>query len=87
MNPRVQTVKANKDHTVTLQFTNGEIRIFDVSPYLDKGFFRELQNLDYFANVQPFLGSIQWANGQDFCPDMLYLNSQAVYVPELNLVA
>jgi len=27
------------------------------------------------------LGSVQWQNGQDFCPDMLYMDS----VPETNL--
>jgi hypothetical protein len=25
--------------------------------------------------VKLFLGSIQWSNGADFCPDMLYLDS------------
>jgi hypothetical protein len=26
-------------------------------------------------SVKPFLGSIQWSNGVDLCPDTLYLES------------
>jgi hypothetical protein len=72
MNARVKAVKANSDYTITILFHNGEIRIFDARPYLDKGFFRELRDQDYFLMVKPFLGSIQWPHGQDFCPDTLY---------------
>ncbi len=80
MNPRVKTVKPNSDYTLTLTFTNEEVKIFDVKPYLDKGIFKELKDEHLFNSVKPFLGSIQWQNGQDFCPDTLYLNS----VPQLD---
>jgi hypothetical protein len=76
MNPRVTDVKANPDYTITLTFANGEVRIFDVKPYLNKGIFQELRDPGYFNSVRPFLGSIQWQNGQDFCPDTLYLASE-----------
>ncbi len=75
MNPRVKKVKSNSDYTLTLTFTNEEVKIFDVKPYLEKGIFRELKNLSLFNSVKPFLGSIQWKNGQDLCPDTLYLDS------------
>jgi len=75
MNPRVKAVRPNPDYTITLLFTNGEIKSFDVRPYLDKGIFRELQDLRNFYSVKPFLGSVQWQNGQDFCPDTLYVDS------------
>lgn len=78
MNPRVAEVRPNPDYTLSLTFTNGEIRRFDVKPYLDRGFFRELQDLHNFNSVRPFLGSVQWQNGQDFCPDTLYLESISV---------
>lgn len=78
MNPRVKAVKPNADYTITLTFTDGETRIFDVKPYLDKGIFRELRDKRYFNSVRPFLSSIQWQNGQDFCPDTLYLESEPV---------
>jgi hypothetical protein len=75
MYPRVKAVKPNVGYTLTLTFTNGEVKVFDVKPYLDKGIFRELRELNIFNSVKPFLGSIQWQNGQDFCPDTLYLDS------------
>lgn len=75
MNPRVQAVKPNPDHTITLVFANGEVRRFDVKPYLDKGFFQELKDPTLFNSVRPVLGSVQWQNGQDFCPDTLYEDS------------
>jgi len=75
MNPRVASVKPNPDYTLTLVFSNGEGRIFDVKPYLEFGFFRELKDKSLFNSVKPFWGSIQWQNGQDFCPDTLYMES------------
>ena len=75
MNPRIKAVKPTSNYTITMTFTNGEVRIFDVKPYLEKGIFQELKDLRYFNSVKPFLGSVQWKNGQDFCPDMLYEDS------------
>jgi hypothetical protein len=78
MNPRVTEVKSNPNYTITLTFTNGEVRLFDVKPYLDKGIFQELHDANYFKSVKPFLGSVQWQHGQDFCPDTLYLESEPI---------
>jgi len=75
MNPRVKKVTPNLDFTVTLTFENGEQKIFDVKPYLDKGIFQELKDPKKFNSVKPCLGSIQWQGGQDFCPDTLYVES------------
>ena len=66
MNPRVKSVKAESNYVLLLEFSNGEKKRFDVSPYSDESFFRK---------VKVFLGSIQWPNGADLCPDTLYLDS------------
>ncbi len=78
MNPRVKKVAPNNDYTLTLTFTNNEVRYFDMKPYLDTGIFKELNDPRFFNTVRPFLGSIRWKNGQDLCPDMLYEDSTAV---------
>ena len=83
MNPRVVAVSPRPDYTLALTFTNGEVRIFDVTPYLNIGIFRELRDLRYFNSVRPVLGSIQWRNGQDLCPDTLYLDSVPVLAAQL----
>jgi len=75
MNPRVKAVKPNADYTIILIFTNGEVKSFDVKPYLNIGIFKELKEPSLFNSVKPFLGSIQWQNGQDLCPDTLYWES------------
>ena len=81
LNPRVKAVKPNPDYTLTLLFDNDEVRVFDVKPYLDIGIFTELKDMSLFNSVKPFLGSVQWKNGQDFCPDTLYMDS--VLCPDL----
>ncbi|OIN95804.1 MAG: hypothetical protein AUJ48_02580 [Deltaproteobacteria bacterium CG1_02_45_11] len=87
MNPRVTAVKPNPDYTLTLVFTNGETKSFDVKPYLDTGIFRELKDLRNFNAVKPFLGSVQWQNGQDFCPDTLYMDSVPISLVEGKLIS
>ena len=75
MNPRVKAVRPSADYTLTLTFENGEVKRFDVKPYLDTGIFQELKDLSVFNSVRPFLGGVQWQDGQDFCPDLLYEDS------------
>ncbi len=82
MDQRVVAVRPNPDYTLILTLAIGEVRTFDVKPYLDFGIFRELQDQRRFNSVRPFLGSIQWQNGQDFCPDTLYLESVPAPVPQ-----
>ena len=78
MNPKITNVQANEDFTLTIQFENEEVRIFDVKPYLNIGIFKELKEYHKFRKVKPFLGSIQWIGGQDLCPDTLYIESKPV---------
>ena len=76
MNPRVREVHPNQDFTLNIVFENNEEKVFDVKPYLDKGIFKQLKDRRMFNSVKAFLGSIQWINGLDFCPDTLYLESK-----------
>lgn len=78
MNPRVKSVKPENNYTLLLEFSNGEVKRFDVSPYIGKGVFAPLSNESFFRRVRVFLGSIQWPNGADLCPDTLYLDSLSI---------
>lgn len=78
MNPRVLEVTPNTDYTLTLRFSNGEIGEFDMKPYLEIGIFKELKDYHLFNTVKPFMGSVQWINEQDLCPDTLYLESRKI---------
>jgi len=75
MNPRVKEVKPIVDYQLELTFSNEEKRVFDMKPYLKTGRFAELKNEALFASVICTMGSIQWQNGLDLCPDTLYEES------------
>lgn len=78
MNPRVTDVEPAQDYHLLVTFENGEKRLFDVRPYLDRGVFRDLCNEVAFAQVRAHLGTVVWQGGQDLCPDTLYEQGQAV---------
>lgn len=75
MNPSVVFVEPGDNYKLIVTFDNDEIRIFDVTPYLDKGIFTELKNIDYFRKVKVAFGSVEWPNEQDFSKDTLYMLS------------
>ena len=75
MNPEVVNVTPEKDYTLHLWFTNGEEGVFDVKPYLEYEVFQALKDEKMFNSVRPFLGTIQWENQADLCPDTVYLDS------------
>jgi len=58
--------------------SNGERREFDVSPYLDKGIFTQLKKKSYFQQARVSMGTVEWPQGQDFCPDTLFEASRVI---------
>ncbi len=75
MNPRVVSVEAIKGSLLKLSFENNEIKVFDVTPFLDKGIFKELKDFNYFKQATVAFGSVEWPHEQDFSNDTLYLLS------------
>jgi len=73
MNPTVVTVKPENDYKLKVTFDNGEKRLFDVTPFLDKGVFSELKNINYFQQVKVAFGAVEWPHEQDFSKDTLYV--------------
>lgn len=74
-NPSVVFVDPTDNYKLIVTFDNNEVRIFDVTPCLDKGIFSELKNIDYFRQVKVAFGSVEWPNEQDFSKDTLYMLS------------
>lgn len=72
MNLAVKSVEPLPGHRLKLLFANGETRIFDVTPYRDKGIFKQLREENYFRQVRAAFGSVQWPNEQDFSHDTLF---------------
>jgi hypothetical protein len=71
-------VKPLPDFRLLITFDNGERRIFNVEPYLDKGVFRELRNESLFKSVHVNFDAVEWANGADLCPEIVYAESVPV---------
>jgi hypothetical protein len=76
MLPRVRSVTARADYQLELEFTSGEVGVYDCKPLLDFGVFRELRDETYFRQVYVVNGTIAWPHEQDICPDTVYLDSQ-----------
>ncbi len=76
MNPRIKAVRPEPDFHLRLTFSNDEVRIYDVRPVIEQGgVFDELKDESVFRSVHPWHGTVQWARGQDICPDTLYEDS------------
>lgn len=78
MHPRIISVMPHENYTLTITFSNREVREFDVHPYLEKGIFHELKDKNYFKLVKCVMGTVQWPHEQDFCPDTLYEESKKI---------
>lgn len=78
MNPYVKSLRAQDDYRLLLTFENGEKRIFDLKPYLDKGVFTRLKNTALFKTARVVAGSVEWIGEIDLSYDTLYLSSAPV---------
>ena len=78
MRPRAQEVEVLEDYTLKIKFNNGEVKKFDVKPYLNHKAFEKLKDYDKFKRVKVAGLSIAWENGADICPDELYNNSRQI---------
>ena len=74
----VKTVKPLEDYKLLLTFENNEAREFDMKGYLNKGVFMALQDKQVFQQVRVSFDTIEWPNGADFDPELLYDESQAI---------
>lgn len=76
MNPRVKKVLPLPNYQLKISFSNGEEGIYDCSPLLDFGVFKELKDINYFKQVSVSAGTVVWPHEQDICPDTLYVDAR-----------
>lgn len=86
---KITAVRANENFTLTLDFDNGESRLFDCAPLLKPGtVFEPFIKLENFKRVyldedhcvswdiDPNVDSkVVWSNKVDICPDGCYIDS------------
>ncbi|MFH1177815.1 MAG: DUF2442 domain-containing protein [Acidobacteriota bacterium] len=78
MYPGVKSVTAIDEHRLIIDFDNGERRMFDVTPLLSIGRFRELASRQAFKTARVAFDTIEWENGLDLDPEYLYEHSETL---------
>lgn len=76
LRPTAIQVKPLENFMLAVTFDNGEAKQFDVKPYISGTFYGKLADKSYFATVKTNGFSVEWADGQDICPDDLYYLSK-----------
>lgn len=72
LQPKVLNVKPLPDYRLFVEYETGELKIFDVKPYISGSWFGQLQDLKVFETVHPRGSTVEWADGQDIAPHELY---------------
>ena len=72
----VKKVLPTSNYQLILTFAHGEVRLFDMKPYLETGIFQELKNNDLFNTVRISFDSVEWDNDADMDPEILYSDSK-----------
>jgi len=67
----VKVVKPKPDYKIYVETEDGRKGIFDVSPYIERGMFKELKDINYFNQVGILFGAVTWPNEQDIAPETL----------------
>ena len=62
-------------YRLLLEFENHEKRLFDMSPYLVIGVFRNLNDASLFKAARIEGGTVAWPGEIDIAPETLYLES------------
>ncbi len=68
---KVIDVEPRPEGRLLVTLDDGRRGLFDVRPYMQSDYFRELENEDYFRQVKIFFRGIGWPNGQDLGPDTI----------------
>jgi hypothetical protein len=71
-------VKPLDDFQIYVELQSGKKGVFDMKPYLERGVFRELKNINYFREVFISFGAITWPNEQDIAPETLVSDLKTV---------
>ena len=74
----VTEVRALENYKLCLKFKGGEEKVFDMSPYLETGIFKELKNEALFKTVRVSFDTVEWDNEADIDPETLYKDSVAL---------
>lgn len=67
----IRYIKVLDSYNILVCFENNEEKICDLSPFLEKGDFRELKEQAMFNTIRSIKWGVEWANGLDLSVDTL----------------
>ncbi len=69
---KVTSVSSDREFHLALTFSNGELRRFDMRPYMDLPAYRRLANPGFFGLARVDYGTVVWPGEIDIAPETLY---------------
>lgn len=74
----VTEVRPKENFKLELKFNTGELRLFDATPYLEKGVFKRLKNEQLFKQAYVAYDTVCWPGNLDIAPETLYDKSTII---------
>ena len=71
----VKKVQANPDYTLLLTFEDGERKLYNARPLLQKELYKDLRRPDFFMRAKVSCGTVEWDENIDIAPEYLYDHS------------
>ena len=72
----VISVVVLQDYKLVVTFENSEVRLFDMSRYIDLKPYNKLKNSPHFKSAKIEYGTIVWPGEIDIAPETLYFESE-----------
>ena len=69
---KIENISILEDYKLKIIFEDNVNKIFNLEPYLNKGIFSELKDIEYLKQVKNNKTYISWPNEQDLSSDTLY---------------
>jgi len=71
----VVNVAVQPNYKLALTFENGEVRLFDMAPYMALKPFNKLKDSPLFKLARVEYGTVVWPGEIDIAPETLYVES------------
>lgn len=65
-------VLPREDYSLELWFDTGDHRLFDMKPYLERGVFTQLKDIEHFKQAHVAFDTVCWPDNLDIAPETLY---------------
>lgn len=68
----VTSVKTMPDYCLEITFNTGDVKLFDIKPYLDRGLFSRLRDVNLFKQAHVAYDTVCWPGNLDIAPETLF---------------